>query len=254
MASDSRNEEPTPAPDLKLGQVHKRSPRLLLRVEKLRPEGPPIRSAWVETDQPDGSTSAIRIDFQDGYAVVGPAAIFPKQPDRVPASADLLGRSHGERTRRGGEEGHGTVPIGGFTTESFRAARTEKALEVARDQFQDYKSDGWRIAEYFPELGTPRRVGERPHRRNDQKVAEIAAFYVGRVKAGDRAPVQAAAEQYGYSLSGIRKKLDAARERGILTRPPRGQRGMPGGKAGGELTDKGKRLTGTSSGFPSLAR
>jgi len=108
-------------------------------------------------------------------------------------------------------------------------------LKVARDQFQDYQRDGWRIAEYFPELGTPRRDGERAHRRDDRRVAEVAAEYAKRVAAGDKAPVKATADLFGYSYGGVRKKLDAAREREILTR-------TSVGKAGAELTPEGKRL------------
>ncbi len=93
------------------------------------------------------------------------------------------------------------------------------------------------MLDYFPELAEPRRVGERPHRRDDRKVAAVAATYARLVEAGVDSPVKSTAAEHDYTVKGAQKVLAAARERDILTPTTRG-------KAGGELTPKGRELAG----------
>lgn len=65
--------------------------------------------------------------------------------------------------------------------------------------------------------------------------AHTAAQYARHVRSGHPRPLQELSQSLGISVSGVRARLDKARDAGLLTRPRRG-------KAGGDLTPKGRRL------------
>lgn len=75
--------------------------------------------------------------------------------------------------------------------------------------------------------GPGARAGEESKGRTDRELAELAAVYVS--KRGERAPVEATAEEVGLPATVVRDALHKAREKGVLTRTQQG-------RAGGELT------------------
>jgi transposase-like protein len=83
-----------------------------------------------------------------------------------------------------------------------------------------------------------RQLEASPGRRGrpDEVYAEVAAAYVDLVESGTTtSPVKALAEQYGYSVSAVNNWVAEARNRGLLSRSPRG-------KAGGHLTERARQL------------
>lgn len=211
--------------------------RLVLDVRRERLGGPESASAWIEADHQNGLTYAARIVGVGKYAVIAEAKVFPTQPDRVEARTDFLGRSHGERSRRGGEivDADASPSPGGLTTGDVRKMPTDALLSMARARLLKIAEVPSPVLDCFPELSVPRREGERPHRRDDRAVANVAATYAELVESGHRKPLRRTAELHGYAIKGVEKVIAAARERDILT--PTTQ-----GKAGGELTNLGRQL------------
>ncbi len=93
-----------------------------------------------------------------------------------------------------------------------------------------WEPEGPRWAGVFADSPRPGRRG-----RDDRAYAEIAALYVDEVLSGANGAVKRLAARLHYSPSQIRSVLYAARRRGLLTE-------SPNGKAGGELTEKARRL------------
>jgi hypothetical protein len=77
----------------------------------------------------------------------------------------------------------------------------------------------------------------RPGRpgRSDADYAIVAAEYVALVESAHRSPTQAMADRYEQNAQTIGRWLHIARQRGLLTDAPKG-------RAGGDLTDKARRL------------
>lgn len=145
----------------------------------------------------------------------------------------------------------GTAPSGGLTARTLRAIRTGPELiynktqpgldleAVRRDFAERSKQAGSKLRirsnrELIPPpMPLPRRPGSSG--RPEVFYVDIAARYVKAVDDGSRRPVADVAKQLGYSHQYVRDLLNGARERGLLTRPPRG-------RAGGQLTDEARRL------------
>jgi hypothetical protein len=87
-----------------------------------------------------------------------------------------------------------------------------------------------RLTKGFAESRRPGRRG-----RDDVEYAAVADVYIKHVRLNSSAPVERAAEELNYSTSTVRALLNKARNRGLLTR-------AGPGRAGGDLTEKAKRL------------
>lgn len=93
-----------------------------------------------------------------------------------------------------------------------------------------FERDEWRhLARDFEDRPRPGAAG-----RADEHYAALAAMYVDLLATSSR-PTQDLADLLGEKVSAIRNYIYKARERGLLTTAGRG-------KAGGELTDKARRL------------
>ena len=101
---------------------------------------------------------------------------------------------------------------------------TEEDLARDRDEVQYFAE----LAESFRNVPRPGAAG-----RNERDYAALARLYVGLL--GEKKPTEALARQVGVSPKTASNLLYKAREKGMLTPTVRG-------KAGGELTDKAKRL------------
>jgi hypothetical protein len=153
-------------------------------------------------------------------------------PDRLRPPA-RLGEVRFSRTT-GGTKSHveGPPPPGGLSYRLLRRLRVGALEAAARRQMTEVP----KVAAALPKtwaVDAARRPGSRG--RDDVHYAEVAAAYVAAFKAGSDRPVVDVAESLFVAPKTVSNKLFRARERGLLTSPPRG-------RAGGELTDKAKAL------------
>lgn len=117
------------------------------------------------------------------------------------------------------------IPVGELVDAARRYIRSD-ALARLRPLLPHDTPGTW--AYEFEQAPRPGRRG-----RGDRFYAEVAALYV---RALDRpAPVKQVATWLKYSTSRVRDLLHEARRRGLLT-------GSPRGRAGGELTQRGRDL------------
>ncbi len=145
-------------------------------------------------------------------------------------------------------------PEGGLSARALRQVRLGEAVTRAYEQLGRWFESGrppvfegdapsaplLSLAGFRREaLAAPRRPGRRG--RDDNFYAVIASFYVEAVARRSAQPVKDAAttlsEAWGatYTDTYVRDLLNEARRRELLTRPPRG-------RAGGELTEKARKL------------
>lgn len=88
--------------------------------------------------------------------------------------------------------------------------------------------------ELEPPLLDPGSPNPGPPRTTDlASLAKLAQMYVEELERNPRSPNKALAERMGYTDSHIRNLISTARQHGLLTR-------ATPGKAGGELTPKGR--------------
>jgi hypothetical protein len=136
------------------------------------------------------------------------------------------------------------APPGGLVARKVRPAiRTGQAIARAReigtwDRSRPYPP---RFSEEV--LEAPHRVGSRG--RDDLFFAKAARIAVAAHDRGERAPVQVLAEYLGdgWSRTGARDLLTRARQRGLLTHPPRG-------RPVGRLTARAEELLRDADGPP----
>jgi hypothetical protein len=187
--------------------------------------GPFSTRIWLEVRLDAQWVAAYRLVAQNGRPVVAEVRLLPYEED---AEA-------GEWSGRGSN-----VPAGGLRTEQLRELRTEQTLESARDVVDWWDDQGGRefVSRIQRRWGVDpdkaRGAVRRPQAIPDEELARIAAAYVEECRR-TRSPRKALAEREQLTPSTISNYLDAARERGILT--PTVQ-----GRAGGNLTDYGRRL------------
>ena len=236
MHGDSRAAEPPPVVAGKVGDGH-------LTVQHRRVpsvHGPKDRresAAWYEEDHGEWRV-AYRLVAQADAMVITEVRIFP---------VELADR------RAPGEWSHddAAVPPAGLTDAVLKALRTELPVERAREAFAHLtgraclsttprSTSASRLTIQSLSFVAPLshgRNGQRPHRRDDRPLVELAAAYARHVEQGHPAPVQAAAADCHYTPKYASNRLGDARERGYLTQAPRG-------KAGGSLTAEAIRMLG----------
>lgn len=183
---------------------------------KQTPDGD--REIWVNLPLGEWEAQA-RVEAQDGQPVVAELRVAPWRHWKAECSP--------------------ATPAGGLTARELRRLRLGEALAAAHE-----KIDFLLGRDAHPEsvlnieplgfergkLGKP--AGRAP--RSDDYYATVAMAYVDAVRAGSRSPVADAAQALGgFDRTYVRDLLSEARRRELLSRPPKG-------RAGGELTDKGR--------------
>lgn len=132
-----------------------------------------------------------------------------------------------------GFQAHHTVPGEMLTARQLRSVPVGELHDYAVGQLRVVVSrsrsmSGW--ADTFTAEHHPGRQG-----RPDAFYAALSASYVERLAAESRAPIRDLADAAGLSSSQVRNLLYEARRRELLSTSPKG-------RAGGELTEKAKRL------------
>ena len=144
----------------------------------------------------------------------------------------------------------GAVPDGGVTARLLRRVPVGALLDRARQELTDIHADAADFADQHPDTSAARAISDaalsfasRPGRRGrpDVQFAQLADAYVRALGTGRPSPVQMVAQALYISPDTARNALHEARRRGLLTRPPPG-------RAGGQLTDKARRLLEASHG------
>lgn len=206
----------------------------------------PLDDAW---------DSYAQLVSQDGHPVVAQLRILPRPHGRTSwglITAVMDDEVHPERASDDatsievpGEMLPADPPEGGLTSRALRNVHLGQALEMAYEVLGGWlgnEKDG--VVTSLSSAGftaDAARIRRRPGRkgRGDRYYATVAAAYVDALRQRSRQPVVDAArtltEATGgtYKASYVRDLLHVARTRGLLTRPPKG-------RAGGELTEKGR--------------
>ena len=119
----------------------------------------------------------------------------------------------------------------------YRAAPIDRLYEMVRVVVSDAQGFGVNLDVDVTEFARRPRPGRSG--RPDIFYARLAAEYIELLRTGST-PTKDLAEKHHYSPASMRDYLNKARSRGLLTRPQRG-------RAGGELTDKARRLLNATS-------
>jgi hypothetical protein len=195
---------------------------------------------WVVLPLDNDWDSYVRFEAEDGHPVIAELRVLPRlDAPGVPAHRDKQADRWVTVTL--GQAPESAVPSGGLTARALRRVHLGRAIELAYEQLEDWLERDQRYGRPLPSkftqeaVSVPRRPGRKG--RDDRFYAVVAAAYVDALKRGSRQPVRAAARTLGESSGGtyepayVRDLLHVARQRGLLTRPPKG-------RAGGELTEK----------------
>jgi len=187
----------------------------------------PVFEAWLEVPLTRTWRAAYRLHLQGGIAVVSELRVFPNEHtgDRRPAdhppgvwSAEFLGAD-------------AQVPRGGLTSRLLRRVKIRAHLPAVSEilgRVQQYT--GHAVVTDVPSIRRWGRVGPA-----DERLAAVASEYVKLIGRGSTQPVSAIAKATRTPVGRVYQWLYRARQRGLLTRPPRG---IPGGR----LTARGERL------------
>ena len=132
-------------------------------------------------------------------------------------------------------------PDEGLTSRALRRVHLGQAVDLAHKQIQkllDRDREPRLMPKFTAEaVSAPRQPGRRG--RDDRFYATVAAIYVEALERDPRRPVVLAAQMLSKRRRGtfkpayVRDLLHVARQRGLLTRPPKG-------RAGGQLTGKAR--------------
>jgi hypothetical protein len=198
-------------------------------------------SFWIggRVDPQECWLALYRIELQEGQLVVAEIRIVPWP--RV--AVELKGLREGAPVIT-------AIPDGGISARALRRLQIGQALKLGREWLEGhFKVDALRARDprWFrvttpashgitaEMLEAPRRPGRRG--RGDLFYAEIVALYVEAVEAGSPHPVQEVRRRLEeernqpYTEASVRALIHQGRQRGLLTRSPRGV-------AGGQLTPK----------------
>lgn len=126
-----------------------------------------------------------------------------------------------------------SAPKNGLTTDVLRAIRIGDLYARARGWLSLGPPHGPWFGTDPSEFNEVRHPGRRG--RDDSFYAQVAARYVHLLTSTDHAPAVGLADEMTVSVSSVRGLLHEARRRDLLTH-------APPGRAGGQLTDKARRL------------
>ncbi len=181
--------------------------------------GRDVLELWLEIRDDDDRVVAYRLVPEDGRPVVSEVRVG----------------QYDEQARLPGELA-AAAPLRGTDTRSL--VQTETPLRTVRDiaeqqmAHSDWRRDVVRRFGFNPARMQPRR----PQAISDDELALVAGEYVVELRRNSRSPTKCLAEQLSLSHRTVSRRVNAARDRDILT----GGRGR--GRSGGELTDYGREL------------
>jgi hypothetical protein len=197
---------------------------------------------WVVLPLDKHWDSYVRFDAVEGHPVIAELRILPTLMERPHDVWIMPTLDPGDQPPQ--SDWLPPPPEGGLTARALRRAHLGRARELAYEQlgksFQVAERYGGRVlpSKFTREaVRAPRRPGSKG--RDDRFYATVAALYIEAIERGSNKPVVEAAQTLSKRRSGayepayVRDLLHVARQRGLLTRPPRG-------RAGGQLTDKGR--------------
>jgi len=212
------------------------------RPSDYRPTGTVVREMWIERRLPGGFVAAFRMVDQDGTPVVAEVRVFPHHPK---------GPKQGRRAGTWSEDEQ-AVPSGGVTSRAMKAATLTSAREGFTEAMQWFAQQAGRELsdQALSRHGFNAKAYETPQHpgfagKPDEAYLDVAIRYARCVERGSRRPARDVAAEYASERhpwiarwEQVRDLAHEARERGLLTYPPR--RGMPGGV----LTDKAREMLG----------
>jgi biotin operon repressor len=192
-----------------------------------------IVDAWCEAPLAPEWVAAFRLFVQRGQVVVGELRIFPSRDHGAYPGERRPGLWLAEELGR-----RAPVPEGGLTKRRARAAPFNAPLALAPRLFAqlaeiDDEPTDPRVA-VDPDVARIRRPPGRNARASDERLAGIAARYV-RLASASRAPLPELARELGYSRGHVKRLVQEARRRGLLTE-------APDRRAGGQLTPRALEL------------
>lgn len=190
--------------------------------------------------------SYVRFTAEDGHPVITELRILPTLMDQ-PLNG-IIPTFDGGDWRPDAPDGgdwRPDAPEGGLTSRALRRVHLGRALELAYEQLERWLDRDQRSGRPMPSkftreaVSAPRRPGSKG--RDDRFYVAVASLYVEALERGSRRPVVDAAQELSAKRRGVfepayvRDVLHVARQRGLLSRPPKG-------RAGGQLTDKARAL------------
>jgi hypothetical protein len=203
-------------------------------IPPLSDDGEPasFTDAWLQQQIPDHVewTVCFRLAIQEGQPVISELRVIPSE--EMWEDPGRWGYDPGEWSINEGSVAG--VPPGGISSQLVRSIPF-----VALDALPDII--GW-VATNFPEgaddLGEAGLVvgvaGKRPGPKgpSDYELALLAQQYVEQCATGNPHPINTLTKEYPLSGAAMRDRLVRARDKGLLTTPPKR------GKAGGHLTKR----------------
>ena len=190
--------------------------------------------AWCEVELGDEWVAAFRLFVQRGQVVVGELRIFPSRDHGAYPGERRPGLWIAEEMGR-----RAPIPQGGLTKRRARNAPFNATLAVAHRLFaqlaeiDDAAVDPGVVLD--PDVVRQiQRAPARNARASDERLAGLAARYV-QLAASNRAPLPELALEFDYSRGHVKRLLQEARRRGLLTE-------APNRRAGGQLTDHARQL------------
>lgn len=199
---------------------------------ELREEPPD--EAWLEVELDDGWIAAYRLVAQGGQPVIGEIRVYPNEKaprDAGRWSADHLGTK-------------APVPFGGIPARILRQLRVREHLALL-DEIVERQHERQSFRLNLIDHGLEQVAKEAGRRgRSDHFYAEIASAYVA--FTGERDPIRQLCKKLAkekalhFAESTVRDFVNQARDRGLLSRSPKG-------RPGGELTPKALELLGRAT-------
>ena len=188
-----------------------------------------VYNAWLEVPLSDGWMAAYRFANQNGTPVVTEVRVFPRDATLTHRPAgQWVGQWLGVKA---------SVPKGGISSRLLRSLKVASHMQHFHEIAEWMLTKGGDPPEFISqELG---RVGYRLlSRRAEPASGRDETFYARVANEYERAgkyPIKTMAARRKVPVERVRAEIYQARELGLLTRE--GQ-----GKAGGALTDKGRRV------------
>lgn len=192
---------------------------------------------WVVLPLDEHWDSYVRLEAVEGQPVIAELRVLPTLMDRPGTEWLAPTLKSGDWTP--------DPPAGGLTSRALRGVHLGRALELAYEALGEFFERERNLPRDLPTefaadaVAVPRRPGSKG--RDDQFYAVVASMYVDALERGSRKPVVDAAAALSKARRGtyeptyVRDLLHVARQRGLLTRPPKG-------RAGGQLTDKARQV------------
>jgi hypothetical protein len=189
---------------------------------------------WLEQSIDSNWTACFRLAIQNGQPIISELRVFPTEHD--PESGFDAGEWRVEQ-----EGPLAPVPEGGIGSQLVRRipfAALDSLPDIVGWVASNSPSSMPTLAEVGLEVGVrTKRPGPKGH--SDTDLALMAFRYWKLVMSGDTRPNKRLAAEDNVSSDAIRDRIQAARDRGLLTHPSKP------GKPGGRLTPRAVELVRT---------